>query len=179
MKDSVADGGWQAAGRRAMNGKSDADLNRRHEALLGRRMIRAGERKDIAVSRSAGQEYLYRPQQLLVAAEDLPLVREEIAREKPERQETLKQLRIVRFVLPPSVDIPSLVARLRTAREGRVPRVGPNHVLAGEPAYQGGPADAPKASRSSVTFAAGAGARTRVAVIDTGITHGLHKWLDT
>jgi subtilisin family serine protease len=162
-----------------MNGNSDADLSRRHRALLGRRMIRAGERKDIAVSRSAGQEYLYRPQELLVAADDLPLVREEIAKQQPERQEQLKQLRLVRFVFPPTVDIPGLVSRLRTTQGGRVPRVGPNHVLTGEPLYQGGPADSPKASRSSVEFAAGAGARTRVAVIDTGITHGLHKWLDT
>jgi len=162
-----------------MNGKSDADLNRRHQALLGRRMIRAGERKDIAVSRSVGQEYLYRPQQILVAADDLPLVREEIAKQQPERQEQLNQLRLVRFVFPPNVDIPGLVSRLRTTQGGRVPRVGPNHVLAGEPAYQGGPADTPKPSRSSVAFAAGAGARMRVAVLDTGITHGVHKWLDT
>jgi subtilisin family serine protease len=76
------------------------------------------------------------------------------------------------------VDIPGLVARLRATQGARVPRVGPNHVLVGEPAYQGGPFDWPKASRSNITFAAGAGARTRVAVIDTGITHGVHKWLD-
>src|SRR5215208_2178124 len=150
-----------------MNGRPDADLSRRHQALLGRRMIRAGERKDIAISRSVGQEYLYRPQQLLVAAEDLPLVREEIEKQQPERQEQLRQLRLVRFVLPPSVDIPWLVSRLRTTQAGRVPRVGPNHVLAGEPLYQGGPADSAKATRSSVTFEPGAGARTRVAVIDT------------
>jgi subtilisin family serine protease len=162
-----------------MNGKSDAASNRRHQALLGRRMSRAGERKDIAVSRSAGQEYLYRPQQLLVAAEDLPLVRAQIGELKPQRQESLRQLRIVRFVFPPNVDIPGLVARLRATQGGRVPRLGPNHVLAGEPAYQGGPADSPKASRSNVTFTAGAGARMRVAVLDTGITHGLHRWLDT
>jgi len=142
-------------------------------------MIRAGERKDIAVNRSTGEEYLYRPRELLVAADDLALVKDEIARLKPERQESLKQLRLVRFVLPPNVDIPALVSRLRTPHGGRVPRVGPNHVLTGEPAYQGGPACPPTPSRASVEFAPGAGARTRVAVLDTGITHGLHKWLDT
>jgi subtilisin family serine protease len=151
---------------------------RAHSALQGRRMTRVGERNDISVNRAAGQEYLYRPRELLVVAEDLPLVRAEIERTKPERREPIDELRVVRFRLGPNVDIPALVTRLR-ATQGRVPRVGPNHVFAGEPAYHGGPAGWPVPSRTSVTFAAGAGARTKVAVLDTGISKGLHKWLDT
>jgi subtilisin family serine protease len=151
---------------------------RSQSTLQGRRVSRMAERKDIAVNRSTGQEYLYRPQELLVAAEDLPLVRDEIARAKPERREPLDDLRLIRFVFPPNIDIPALVTRLRAA-QGRIPRVGPNHVLSGEPYYQGGPAGYPRASRRTVEFKAGAGARTRVAVLDTGISHGLHKWLDT
>jgi subtilisin family serine protease len=161
-----------------MNGSTGKPYDRSQTTLQGRRMGRMAERKDIAVNRSTGQEYLYRPQELLVAAEDLPLVKDEIARAKPERREPIEHLGIVRFVLPPSIDIPALVTRLRAA-QGRVPRVGPNHVLAGEPYYQGGPAGLPKASRTTVEFRAGAGARTRVAVLDTGIAHGLHKWLDS
>ena len=59
-----------------------------------------------------------------------------------------------------------------------MPRVGPNHVLAGEPIYQGGPAGTAVASRTGVEFKAGAGDRTRVAVLDTGFSKGIHKWLD-
>jgi subtilisin family serine protease len=161
-----------------MNRRSNADLIGSQHALLGRRMGRLRERKDIAVYGAAGQEYLYRPQELLVAQDDLPLVKDEIAQYHPERQEPIKEVRLVRFVLPPTVDIPSLVTRLRTPQQGRVPRVGPNHVLAGEPAYQGGPAGPPLASSKTVTFAGTPGTRTRVAVLDTGITHGIHKWLD-
>jgi subtilisin family serine protease len=60
----------------------------------------------------------------------------------------------------------------------RVPRVGPNHVLAGEPIYQGGPAGTALASPAGIEFKAGAGDRTRVAVLDTGVSKGIHKWLD-
>jgi subtilisin family serine protease len=72
------------------------------------------------------------------------------------------------------------VTRLRAVQAARVPRVGPNHVLAGEPIYQGGPAGtALAASRSSVEFKDGDGAKTRVAVLDTGVSKGIHKWLDS
>jgi subtilisin family serine protease len=130
------------------------------------------------VNRSTGQEYLYRPRELLVASEDLSLVRAEIARSKPERRETLGQLGVVRFTMPGGVDIPALVTRLRASQTTRAPRVGPNHVLAGEPYYQGGPAGTATAARSKLEFKPGPGARTRVAVLDTGITKGIHKWLD-
>jgi subtilisin family serine protease len=162
-----------------MNGKAGAEGARSHNALQGRRVTRIGERKDISVNRADGQEYLYRPGELLVAAEDVSLVRDEIARAKPERREQLDRLRTVRFVLPRSVDIPALVTRLRATQGPRIPRVGPNHVVCGEPYYQGGPAGFPLASRSSLAFEPGKGERTRVAVIDTGVSRRIHKWLDT
>jgi subtilisin family serine protease len=161
-----------AAGRPGQSGRSQSGLQ-------GRRLSRLGDRTDIAVNRSSGQEYLYRPRELLVASEDLALVRDEIARSKPERREPLDRLGIVRFTMPTGIDIPALVTRLRAAQTARVPRVGPNHVLVGEPFYQGGPAGTALASRSGVEFKPGAGARTKVAVLDTGISKGIHKWLDT
>jgi subtilisin family serine protease len=161
-----------------MDGETGAGRARSHSALQGRRLARIGDRTDIAVNPTAGQDYLYRPRELLVALDDLPLVNDEIARLNPERSERLADLGLVRFVLPPAVDVPALVTRLRAAQTDRVPRVGPNHLLPGEPAYQGGPFGLPTATRRTVDFRAGAGARMRVAVLDTGISRGIHRWLD-
>jgi subtilisin family serine protease len=161
-----------------MNGKKGAAGARSQSGLQGRRLSRTDDRRDIAVNRTSGQEYLYRPGELVVASEDLPLVRSELARSKPERRESIAELGMVRFTMPAGVDIPSLVTRLRATQAARVPRVGPNHVLTGEPYYQGGPAGTALAARSKLEFKAGAGARTRVAVLDTGISKGIHKWLD-
>jgi subtilisin family serine protease len=141
-------------------------------------MSRAGDRKDIAVNRAAGREYLYRPAELLVVKDDLPLVQDEINRSNPVRTEQITELGVVRFVLPPTVNIPALVTRLRATDAVRVPRVGPNHVLTGEPFYQGGPAGTPLATAKTIEFTPGKGAGTRVAVIDTGFSKGMNNWLD-
>src|SRR5262245_15433737 len=102
-----------------MNGGKDAARGRSQSGLQGRRLSRLGDRRDIAVNRSSGQEYLYRPRELLVASEDLALVREEIGRSKPERRETVDTLGVVRFTMPAGVDIPALVTRLRAVQAAR------------------------------------------------------------
>jgi subtilisin family serine protease len=161
-----------------MDGETGAGSARSHSALQGRRLTRIADRTDIAVNPTPGQDYLYRPHELLVAVDDLPLVNAEIVALHPERRERLTDLGIVRFVLPPAVDIPALVTRLRASNPSRVPRVGPNHLLPGEPAYQGGPVGAATPSPRTIDFRAGAGARIRVAVLDTGIARGVNRWLD-
>ena len=115
-------------------------------------MARVGERRDIAVNRYR------RPRVPLPTARAARRERRSAARQAtrshashPERRERLDELGIVRFVLPPTVDIPALVTRLRAPQAGRVPRVGPNHVLAGEPAYQGGPAGRPDRDRGGAS----------------------------
>jgi len=146
--------------------------------LQAHRVRRTASRQDIASCGCGGQEYLYRPRELLVALEDLPPVEEEIVRWKPERRETIEELRVMRFMMPPQVDIPVLVSRLRAHLGGRMPRLGPNHVLTGEPIYHGGPAGFPRAAAAGPDFADGAGKETSVAVLDTGFSKGIHSWLD-
>jgi subtilisin family serine protease len=158
--------------------KGNVSEDRYYGAFEAHRIQRAYARTDIAVNESSGQEYLYRPRELLVALQDLGLVESELERWRPERRETIEGLGLTRLILPPEVDIPALVSRLRAPPEGRVPRVGPNHVFSGEPAYQGGPAGFPTSSTSSVTFGAGTGGRVRVATLDTGFASGLHPALD-
>jgi subtilisin family serine protease len=150
----------------------------RNVSLQAHRLTRANVRADIAINDSSSEGYLYRPGEMLVAASDVRLVAAEVDRWKPLRRESLRALGVVRFSFPDNVDIPSLVSRLRTPLEGRRPRLGPNHVFTGEPAYQGGPADSPNATRAKVTFAPGPGARVRVAVLDTGFFPGIHSYLD-
>ena len=129
-----------------MRSETTGERAKGHILLQAHRIRRMASRRDIAGCDCGGQGYLYRPQELLVALEDLPLVEEEIVRLKPERREAIEELRVIRFVMPPQVDIPALVSRLRAHLGGRMPRVGPNHVLTGEPVYHGGPAGFPRAS---------------------------------
>ncbi len=56
-------------------------------------------------------------------------------------------------------------------------RSGPNHVLAGEPRYKGGPASVAAPSSDLAEPSGDAGRDVRIAVLDTGYTTG-HKWLD-
>jgi subtilisin family serine protease len=147
-------------------------------ALQAHRLTRSNDRADVAVHDSSRDGYLYRPGEMLVATADTRLVSTEVARWKPQRRMELKDLGVVRYTFPPGVDIPALVSRLRTPLEGRTPRVGPNHVFTGEPAYQGGPAGFARTTRAKVTFAPGSGARVRVAVLDTGFLPGIHPFLD-
>ena len=57
-------------------------------------------------------------------------------------------------------------------------RLAPNHVLAGVPFVQGGPASFAEAAGEELEFVDGDGEGVRVAVIDTGFTPRLHPWLD-
>src|SRR4051794_28927129 len=90
---------------------------------------------DIAVEEGGHGGFLYRPQELLVAAEDVPLVEEELRRYEPKQQDVPDELGVARFLLGRAVDVPELVERLRRSVDGRAPRVSVNHVLSGEPHY--------------------------------------------
>jgi subtilisin family serine protease len=135
-----------------------------------------------------GPGYLYRPEQLLVNTEDLPLVADQLARvEAVENRELSREfsaldIPITVFTVT-TVPIPALVSRLRAVRdEGLpVPRVGPNHVFTGEPTYHGGPGGEPRpAAPPEGRWAAPDVGAPRVAAIDTGVPadlDGLHPEL--
>src|SRR4051794_11192337 len=97
-----------------------------------------------------GPGYLYRPGQLLVNNADLHLVVEQLkevdAQLHPDFSRQFAEFKIpVSVYQVTSVPIPDLVSRLRAPREDGTPapRVGPNHVLTGEPTYHGGPGGEP------------------------------------
>lgn len=110
-----------------------------------------GDRSKINVAEGPG--YFYRPHQLLVNTEDVPLIAEDLKRvraiEQPEvtAQFTQYDIPITVFTVV-GVSIPALVSRLRSVRDdgSPVPRVGPNHVFGGEPHYQAGPGGEPSPS---------------------------------
>jgi len=131
--------------------------------------------KDGAVLEGPG--YLYRPTQLVVNTEDLHLVSAPLQRvgaiEQPDlaRQFTEYGIPITVFTVT-EVPIPTLVARLRAQKEdgSPAPRVGPNHVLTGEPLYHGGPGGEPSPAPAAEGSWPAPGEETlRVAALDTGI----------
>jgi subtilisin family serine protease len=135
----------------------------------------AGPRRHPAVLEGPG--YLYRPHQLVINTEDLHLVAEQLkqvgAVEHPELARDFAQhgIPITVFTVV-NVPIPALVARLRAVRaEGSpIPRVGPNHVLIGEPLYHGGPGGEPSPSEPVAgAWPAPDKDSVRVAALDTGI----------
>jgi subtilisin family serine protease len=141
-----------------------------------------------------GESYIYAKGELLVAARDLPRLTEALDRlnvaAKPEHSD---ELGIVRVHIAPTPDasgertVPDLLAEIRKLAAGDRNRTGapalplqvrPNHVLSGEPQYEGGPASAarPSPAKSSVKGRLGKGAH--VSVIDTGYTRGIHPYMD-
>ena len=98
-----------------------------------------------------GPGFLYRPNQLVVNTEDLPLVanqlREVGAEEQPELSRAFAEHGIpISVFFVTAVPIPTLVSRLRSVKDegSPVPRLGPNHVLTGEPTYHGGAGGEPR-----------------------------------
>jgi subtilisin family serine protease len=121
-----------------------------------------------------GPGYHYRAQQVLVNRYDLDLVSDELLRLGGERDgEATEQFRgmVVVFRMPPDVDIPTLVDRLRAVPEPgrRQPRVGPNHILTAGPNYHGGPFGDPIPAPDPPAVSGTGASPITVAVLDTGI----------
>jgi subtilisin family serine protease len=126
-----------------------------------------------------GPDYLYRPRQCLVANSDLERLRPHLRRAGGVPDATtnsrLQALRldVSRWIMPPAVDIPRLLAQLRAlGNDNWTPAVAANTVVAGEPRYQGGPGGSPRpAPRLPSTTAGGSGiggTGTELSVLDTG-----------
>ena len=115
-----------------------------------------------------GDGFFYRPGQILVKSSDVKLVAADLERAGARLLEG--GFGIARYRLPQEVDIPKLVLELRRPRDGVVPSVGPNHVLAGQGVIMGGPATFPEpASEPSLCDRGSGGKGVRIAVFDTGI----------
>jgi len=126
-----------------------------------------------------GPDYLYRPRQCLVAAADLDRLRPHLRRAggTPDAATNtrLQQLKLglSRWIMPPTVDIPRLLAQLRSLGDDDwSPSVAANTVLAGEPRYQGGPGGSPRPAQPLPAMSGGGvgpgGSSTELSVLDTG-----------
>jgi subtilisin family serine protease len=147
--------------------------------LQEHRAARLGERQD--VHRAEGERpHLHVPNELLVGRDDLPLVERDLrelgAQELPVPASL--EARLLRFEVPAGEPLTELVGRLRSRGDDRAARVGPHHVFSGLPYIQGGPAGFPTAADERLEFSPGDGAGVHVAVLDTGFTPKLHRWLD-
>jgi Subtilase family len=142
------------------------------------------ERRDIRSSTDrSGGDFWYRPGEVLVAEEDLkadPELRAELERSgaQPGDPGAFREVGVVRYQMSRDADVPSLVERLRTRRDGRTVRIGPHIVFIGEPPYHGGPG-ANVTPATAVRHSKGYEPKRRatVGVLDTGV-RSEHKWLD-
>lgn len=134
--------------------------------------VRGRYRRQLVLGRGdvgLGPGYLYRPTDVLVAEQDVELVAGELREAGAEEQEPLGH-GFVRFRFRENVAVPELLARLRTPRDGRVPRVGPNHVLLGQPNLFGGPFDFASGALEPPPLHEGEyGKGVVVGVVDTGL----------
>lgn len=129
-------------------------------------------REGIAVWEQGDDGFLYLPGQLLIDTPDEQLAVRVLDGAIERRRDLNEKLGVAHYDV--RGDVPALVERLR----GEGVRSGPNHVLAGEPRYKGGPGTyvAPGTDQGEPCGDAGKG--VRIAVLDTGYTSGVHGWLD-
>lgn len=129
-------------------------------------------RKGIAVWDNGEDLVLYMPGELIVDSGGDHLRAERLLDGAIERRRDVNEkLMVAHYDV--RGDVPELVGRLR--KEGI--RSGPNHVLAGEPRYKGGPATIATPGDDAGEPCGDAGEGVRIVVLDTGYTQG-HKWLD-
>lgn len=99
-----------------------------------------------------GAGYLYRPQDLLVDVADEAALRDRLAKagatKDDRRNDGLDRIGLQVYHVDPAVDLPALVAQLRSSgtADEPAPGVSVNTVFAGEPPYQGGPGGPPRVS---------------------------------
>lgn len=132
--------------------------------------------------------YLYVKHEVLVAARDVPRLAKAFERLRVEAEpQHVDDLGVVRMrFAPPSGDqpqtVPDLLPELRKLATGDDPNaplhLTPNHVFAGEPLYDGGPATAARPSRTKSSVKGKLGKGVHVSVIDTGYMRGVHPYMD-
>lgn len=130
---------------------------------------------DVALADHGAAEYLYRPGQLVAAADEAEEVRRALRESGDSFEREKASGGTVRFRLGSTTDIPSLVTRLRASG---IRRVGPNHVVTWRSHIQWAPGSGPAvpAGPWEGNAPAGAGEGVRVGVVDTGVWD--HPWFD-
>jgi hypothetical protein len=126
-----------------------------------------------------GHGFLYRPRQILFETGNAAAQRieERLRRDGGVPDDGINRgfvdakLPVRAYLMPPEVDIPRLVVELREHEDGNpVPNVGPNHVLCGEPNYEGGPFGGPcnATPLSETPYSKPDPGAPGIAVLDTG-----------
>lgn len=150
------------------------DHQAREERLLRRR-------PDVLVAEPRpGRVCAFRRDQLLVALPDLPAVELQAGRWVTDTEQ-IPGAGVALLHLRPAaqVDVPELADELATPRRHRSLAATPNHLLRGEPRWDGGPADEPQVPSSTPPAPGDDQAAVRpvtVAVLDTGIA--AHPWFE-
>jgi subtilisin family serine protease len=146
-----------------------------------------GRDSNIGIHEDDGRGYLYIKDELLVVAPDLPRLKRALESHNIEvGHEGGDDLGVLRLQLEfrpgaSRLEVPEILAQIRAGVAAEEPqiRVGPNHVLAGEPEYEGGPFGPARPAKQKLGLGAGAGKGVRVAVLDTGYTRRVHPALDS
>lgn len=142
------------------------------------RLARLLARRDIASENCTLMgEYWYRPGEVLVHRDDLPMVEDELSRwggrqcDLPDKLRYLRErdFPVVRFELEPRMSVDAVVSRLRQVTDGPEPRVAPNHVVGAwqSPGFM--PADLPVPARNPLKLESAEPCAFTVAVIDSGL----------
>lgn len=116
-----------------------------------------------------GQEYLYRPDEILVAQESLAALGDALTRLGAGRPDHDEALGVARVSLPTGTDVHGAVLALRQAGKVGPEAVGAHHVLFGVPKWGGCPGRPPfPAAPIELEGCEPAGEGVLIAVIDTG-----------
>jgi Subtilase family len=131
--------------------------------------------------------YLYVKHEVLVAARDVPRLAKAFERlrveAEPQHVDDLGVVRM-RFAAPAGDQprtVPDLLPELRKLAADDDPsplHIAPNHVFAGEPFYEGGPATAARPARTKSSVKGRLGKGVHVSVLDTGYMRGVHPYMD-
>jgi hypothetical protein len=135
------------------------------------------QRLDMAFEGSLMNEFIYKPGELLVHREDYSDdVRREIANWGGEQVDLPAELdlpgdyQILRFQLPPEINVPQLTGRLRQVAAGVAePRIAPNYVFGAEQSRIPTPAGPPRPVGGGWAPTAEAAGDFAVGVVDTGV----------
>lgn len=177
---------------RIITSVDEAERSATAEALRVRSAWLASAESPFGVHDLEGRGYLYAKNELLVSTRDYERVAKALDRlnvgAKPQHSD---ELGVVRVQLDPAPGtegqrtVPDMLAEVRKVvagegefAEGPPLHIAPNHVLSGEPEYEGGPATWARRSKRKTQVLGKLGKGVHVSVIDTGYMRGIHPYMD-
>ena len=127
------------------------------------------ESGEVGMHAVEGEEYFYRPGQLLVSQEAVPALADCLEKRQIAPPKVDEALGVGVLIVPAGVDVHEIAIELQQVGQLGPDSVGPHHVMFGAPRWAGSPARPPAMAKEiSLDDGDSRGAGVMVAVIDTG-----------